>query len=1199
MPTIGVADVLIRPSFKGLQETVGRELDGAVSSASEKAGKSAGAKMGDAIGNALKVSAVAIGGTAVAGIGLALTKGFGRLQAIEEAKAKLSGLGHDVESVTQIMNDAMASVKGTAFGLGDAATVSAAIVAAGIKPGKELEGVLKTVADTATISGRSLTDIGQIFGSVAAKGKLQGDDMLQLMSSGVPVLQFLAKHYGITAEAASDMVSKGKVDFEDFAASMQEGLGGAALKSGDTLKGAFANTIASVGRIGASLLSGVYPKIREFFAGAIEWLKPLEEGAKVAGVKIGEFIDKAIAGAQGLYDLIVKGDFTGALTKAFGWQEDSKLVDFLLSARDAVLWFAAGLTLGGDQVRAIGDDLNPFIRAGYNVATAFDTARDIFKKTIDKIWEFKEPIGVVVGLITLSLIPYWIRLGIISLQEAAKVKIAWLTTQTAAYKAAYASMWATATMIGGWILMGAQATIQAVKIAAAWFIALGPVGWVIGIIAALIGAFVWAYNNVEWFRDGVDAAMRWIGDVVGAVFKWIQDAIGAVADWFTNTAVPAWNGAIQAVGDFFNWLYTDVIKPVFDGIAAAINWVYESIIKPVFDGIAAAVNFVGGVFTWLWENILKPVFDSAAVIIGGFYLFFRGIFQLVASVIENIVMPMFKAFWDRTVEAFVGIGNTIADWWNFAAGILNGVVGFIRDVFAAAFTWLRDAVIVPVFDAIGSAIQWVWENILKPTFDALVNVFMVVIPDALNWLFANVVQPVFTAIGDAINWVWLNVIKPTFDAWVYLFQNVLGPAFDWLYSNVIKPAFDGIGSAIKWVWENVIKPVFDTLSNFIQKTIPDAFNAGVDFIKTAWDRIQEIAKAPVRFVVDTVINDGLIGAFNTIAGILPGIDKLPRVALPAGFADGGYTGDGGKYEPAGIVHAGEFVFTKEQTRRAGVANLYAMAGALAGYANGGFVNPLKQLVETQGYNRTHKGVDFAASVGTPVFAVENGRVGFSGEGVRTPDVWGGNEIHIDGKSGIQSWFAHLSSMAVKVGDMVRAGQEIGRSGNTGITSGPHLHFGTFAGGWPNDINPYGVLSGAGVPSGGGFNPIAGIIDGLLAKFRDAFPAAGMIADLAIGIGKKLIGNVSNLITGGTGSAAGPALYDLGGILPPGVSQVVNRTGKPEAILNPQQWQDISRLATQGGARGDVIIKGNVGWMPHEVAHAIETKRRDTFAAFGI
>ncbi|MCX3164415.1 phage tail tape measure protein, partial [Citrobacter freundii] len=53
-----------------------------------------------------------------------------------------------------------------------------------------------------------------------------------------------------------------------------------------------------------------------------------------------------------------------------------------------------------------------------------------------------------------------------------------------------------------------------------------------------------------------------------------------------------------------------------------------------------------------------------------------------------------------------------------------------------------------------------------------------------------------------------------------------------------------------------------------------------------------------------------------------------------GFAGGGYTGSGGKYEPAGVVHRGEFVFTQEATNRIGVGNLYKM---MRGYATGGLV----------------------------------------------------------------------------------------------------------------------------------------------------------------------------------------------------------------------------------------------------------------------
>jgi tape measure domain-containing protein len=250
-------------------ENIQKDIAKAVVPASKEAGNKSGTNLaagmarGLADGAKVAVGTVATVGTAI--VGLAATGGFARAIAIDNAQAKLKGLGHDTQSVKQIMDNALASVKGTAFGLGDAAGVAASVVAAGIKPGKDLEGVLKTVADTATIAGASMGDMGLIFGSVAARGKLQGDDLMQLQSRGVPVLMFLAEHYGITAKAASEMVSKGKVDFENFAAAMQEGLGGAALKSGETFMGAMANLRAALGRVGAMFIQPAMYAMRDIF----------------------------------------------------------------------------------------------------------------------------------------------------------------------------------------------------------------------------------------------------------------------------------------------------------------------------------------------------------------------------------------------------------------------------------------------------------------------------------------------------------------------------------------------------------------------------------------------------------------------------------------------------------------------------------------------------------------------------------------------------------------------------------------------------------------------------------------------------------------------------------------------------------------------------------------------------------------------
>lgn len=291
---IGVAYVHVEPSGKGFGKSIEGDIGDAVNKASRKGSSTLISKIGGAFG---KIGKVGTGVTATLAGGitaLAAKGGFTRALNIENAQAKLKGLGHDSASVTEIMNDALASVKGTAFGLGDAATVAASLSASGIKEGDQLTKVLKTVADTAQISGRSLTDIGTIFGSVAARGKLQGDDMLQLMSSGIPVLQMLGKHLNKTSAEVSDMVSDGKIDFQTFADAMQEGLGGAALSAGTTFTGALANVKAALSRLGETAATPVLDGLRGLFNQAIPLIDTFTAAVTPTLQKVGAALQQGL-----------------------------------------------------------------------------------------------------------------------------------------------------------------------------------------------------------------------------------------------------------------------------------------------------------------------------------------------------------------------------------------------------------------------------------------------------------------------------------------------------------------------------------------------------------------------------------------------------------------------------------------------------------------------------------------------------------------------------------------------------------------------------------------------------------------------------------------------------------------------------------------------------------------------------------------
>lgn len=234
--------------------------------------------------------ALQLGGKLVSAITSPLSKGMGRLINLDNATAKLEGLGHSAESVQTIMDSALGAVKGTAFGLDEAAGVAASAVAAGVKPGADLQRTLSLVADASTIAGTSMGDMGAIFNKVAGTGKIQGEVIAQLGERGIPILQLLADEMGVSAEEVGKLASQGEIDFARFQNAMEKGMGGAALKSGETFEGAMANAQASLGRIGANFLGPVFEELAPTLSALTGAMGPLEGVAADLGEKFGDFL---------------------------------------------------------------------------------------------------------------------------------------------------------------------------------------------------------------------------------------------------------------------------------------------------------------------------------------------------------------------------------------------------------------------------------------------------------------------------------------------------------------------------------------------------------------------------------------------------------------------------------------------------------------------------------------------------------------------------------------------------------------------------------------------------------------------------------------------------------------------------------------------------------------------------------------------
>lgn len=149
----------------------------------------------------------------------------------------------------------------------------------------------------------------------------------------------------------------------------------------------------------------------------------------------------------------------------------------------------------------------------------------------------------------------------------------------------------------------------------------------------------------------------------------------------------------------------------------------------------------------------------------------------------------------------------------------------------------------------------------------------------------------------------------------------------------------------------------------------------------------------------------------------------------------------------------EQIASKDEEKLASALAAQGIISIPPGLTKGGWTWPARGPVTSpMGYRwgRLHAGIDIGAPIGTPIFAAKGGIVSYSGQ------MGGyGNIIVIDHGSGMTTRYGHQSRLIAQVGQSVRPGDKIGEVGNTGRSTGPHLHFEVRV----NDVpqNPIGYL----------------------------------------------------------------------------------------------------------------------------------------------
>lgn len=134
-------------------------------------------------------------------------------------------------------------------------------------------------------------------------------------------------------------------------------------------------------------------------------------------------------------------------------------------------------------------------------------------------------------------------------------------------------------------------------------------------------------------------------------------------------------------------------------------------------------------------------------------------------------------------------------------------------------------------------------------------------------------------------------------------------------------------------YEDSATNVYDNVASVSQGAFASMSNSLADFFTTGKANFKDYLTTFLKGITQMLTQIALVNSAKSAAGIFgfAGGGAVPQ------FDSGGYTGAGGKFEPKGIVHGGEFVFTKEATSALGVDNLYALMHNAQGYAEGGVV----------------------------------------------------------------------------------------------------------------------------------------------------------------------------------------------------------------------------------------------------------------------
>jgi hypothetical protein len=350
------------------------------------------------------------------------------------------------------------------------------------------------------------------------------------------------------------------------------------------------------------------------------------------------------------------------------------------------------------------------------------------------------------------------------------------------------------------------------------------------------------------------------------------------------------------------------VMAAWQGIETAALATWRDALKPTIDGLVTGWQAVAAGALWLWRTVLAPTF--AGIGLGA---------KILATIIGVTLYVAFRA-WLLVVQLV-------------AAPIITA----LRAVGAVGL-WLWSAVFSPVIALlIGGAKLW-WSGV-KLYVTAVMTVIRAAGAVGL-WLWTSVFRPVFGWIVAGAKLWWTGVLLYVTGVKTVLLA--LGTAAMWVYQHAVSPALHGMATVAQWLYDKGIKPPLDK-GKQLAKSFGQAFVDAKNTIGTEWGKLDDLAKKPIAFIIDTVYNKGLVGVWNRIASAF----GAPKLGTFKGFATGGPVFGAGTETSDDVpawLSRNEHVWTAKEVRGAGgharvmALRKWAAAGAdgpVPGFKHGG------------------------------------------------------------------------------------------------------------------------------------------------------------------------------------------------------------------------------------------------------------------------